>query len=63
MAGRKRQAFFMARTVLFFLMDSSNALLKPQRKFDVNVKSMSSYNSSFDALVADLKRYKKKEPL
>ena len=47
------------RTVLFSSMDSSNALLKPQRKFDVNVKSMSSYNSSFDALVADLKRYKK----
>ena len=47
------------RTVLLSSMDSKNALLKPQRKFDVNVKSMSSYNSSFDALVSDLKRYKK----
>ena len=40
-------------------MDSKNALLKPQKKFDVNVKGMSSYNSSFEALVSDLKRYKK----
>ncbi len=47
------------RTVLLSSMDSRNALLKPRAKFDVNVKSMSSYNNSFEALVADLKRYKR----
>ena len=47
------------RCVLLSSMDSKNALLKPQKKFDVNVKGMSSYNSSFEALVSDLKRYKK----
>ncbi len=47
------------RTVLLSSMDGRNALLKPRAKFDVNVKSMSSYNNSFEALVADLKRYKR----
>ena len=34
------------RCVLLSSMDSKNALLKPQKKFDVNVKGMSSYNLS-----------------
>ena len=29
------------------------------KRFDMNVKSMSPYNNSFEALTADLKRYKK----
>ena len=47
------------RTVLLSSMDSRNALIAPQKKFDVNVKGMASYNNSFEALTADLKRYKK----
>ena len=61
MYGFEETAGFLQnlRCVLLSSMDSKNALLKPQKKFDVNVKGMSSYNSSFEALVSDLKRYKK----
>ena len=34
-------------------------LLKPSLKSDMTVKSISSYNNSFESLVQDLKRYKK----
>ncbi len=47
------------RCVQLSAMEARNALPKPDRRFDVNVKSMSSYNNSFEALVSDLKRYKK----
>lgn len=40
-------------------MDFKNPLLKPDVKYDINAKSMPSYNNSFEALVKDLKRYKK----
>lgn len=40
-------------------MDLKNSLFKPDKKYDINVKSMASYNNSFDALLKDLKRYKK----
>lgn len=40
-------------------MDFKNSLLKPDEKYDINAKSMPSYNNSFEALVKDLKRYKK----
>ena len=36
-----------------------NPILKPDRKVDISVKSISSYNNSFEALLKDLKRYKK----
>ncbi len=34
-------------------------LIKYNKKYDINVKSMASYNNSFDALLKDLRRYKK----
>ena len=40
-------------------MDLKNPLVKSQKKFDIQAKSMSSYNNSFESLVKDLKRYKK----
>lgn len=40
-------------------MDLKNPLIKVQRHFDIPAKSISSYNNSFEALVKDLKRYKK----
>ncbi len=40
-------------------MELKNPLVKAERRFDIQAKSMSSYNNSFEALVKDLKRYKK----
>ncbi|MBQ7954500.1 MAG: transcription-repair coupling factor [Lachnospiraceae bacterium] len=40
-------------------MDLKNPLVRAERRFDIQAKSMSSYNNSFEALVKDLKRYKK----
>lgn len=40
-------------------LDVKNTLMKAEKKFDITAKSVPSYNSSFENLVADLKRYKK----
>ncbi|HKM35561.1 MAG TPA: transcription-repair coupling factor [Lachnospiraceae bacterium] len=40
-------------------MDMKNPLIKVQKHFDILTKSISSYNNSFEALVKDLKHYKK----
>lgn len=48
-------------TVTIATMDLKNPLIKPERRFDIQVQSISSYNNSFDALVKDLKRYKKNQ--
>lgn len=40
-------------------MDLKNPVLKPTYRYEVDAKSIASYNNSFDALVHDLKRYKK----
>lgn len=40
-------------------MDFKSVLLKPDKKYDITAKSVASYNNSFEALVKDLKRYKK----
>lgn len=40
-------------------MDKKNPLIKVQKHFDILTKSISSYNNSFEALVKDLKYYKK----
>lgn len=40
-------------------MDLKNPLVKVQKHFDILTKSISSYNNSFEALVKDLKYYKK----
>ncbi len=47
------------RTVAISMMDGRNPLFKTEKKFDIQVRSMPSYNNSFDALVKDLTRYKK----
>lgn len=38
---------------------SGSSLIKAERKFDIGAKSVASYNNSFEALLKDLKRYKK----
>lgn len=47
------------RVVTLAAMDMKNSLVKADRKFDIGAKSVASYNNSFEALVKDLKRYKK----
>ena len=47
------------RTVAISMMDGRNPLFKTEKQFDIQVRSMPSYNNSFDALVKDLTRYKK----
>ena len=47
------------RIVTLASLELKNALFKTEKKADISVKSISSYNNSFEALVQDLKRYKK----
>ena len=52
------------RLVTLSAIDMKNTLIKAERKsdirkFDIGAKSIASYNNSFEALVKDLKRYKK----
>ncbi len=47
------------RIVTLASLELKNTLFKVERKADISVKSISSYNNSFEALVQDLKRYKK----
>ena len=42
-------------------MEQKNTLFKPDFRYDVNARSIASYNNSFEALVKDLKRYKKNQ--
>ena len=48
------------RVVTLSMMDGKNPLFKADRKFDIQTRSLSSYNNSFEALVRDLAGYKKK---
>jgi len=48
------------RVVTLSMMDGKNPLFKSDRKFDIQTRSMSSYNNSFEALVKDLSSYKKR---
>ena len=54
-------AAFLQRSpfVTLAAMELKNLLIKAERNFVVSAKSISSYNNSFEALVKDLKRYKK----
>lgn len=47
------------RVVSISMMDGKNPVLKAEKKYSVDVKTMSAYNNSFEELVKDLKRYKK----
>ncbi len=40
-------------------LDMKNSFIKADKKADISVKSISSYNNSFEALLQDLKRYRK----
>ena len=48
-----------APIVTLSMMDTRNGLIHADRKFSVNARSISSYNNSFEALVKDLKLYRK----
>lgn len=48
------------RVVSLSSMEGKNPLVKTEYKFAVQARSLPSYNNSFDALVKDLKNYKKK---
>ncbi len=47
------------RVVMLSAIDMKNTLVKAGKKFDIGAKSVASYNNSFEALVKDLKRYRK----
>ncbi len=47
------------RIVTLSSLDLKHSLFRAERKADISVKSISSYNNSFEALVQDLKRYRK----
>lgn len=47
------------RTVSVSAMDGKNPILRVDKKFAVQARSLSSYNNSFEALVRDFKSYKK----
>ena len=49
----------LGRIVTLASLDLKNALFKPDKKADITVKSISSYHNSFEALLQDLKRYRK----
>ncbi|MBD5514667.1 MAG: transcription-repair coupling factor [Lachnospiraceae bacterium] len=49
-----------SRVVTLSMMDGKNPLFKADRKFDIQTRSLSSYNNSFEALVKDLGGYKKR---
>ncbi len=47
------------RVAMLSALDMKNPILKADKKADISVKSISSYNNSFEALLQDLKRYRK----
>ena len=47
------------RVAALAMMDGRNPIFNADRKFDIQARSIPSYNNSFDALVKDLTRYKK----
>lgn len=49
----------LGRIVTLAALELKTSLFKADRKIDIPVKSISSYNNSFEALVQDLKRYRK----
>lgn len=42
------------------MFETKNSLIKADKKYEIATKNLSSYNNSFEALVKDLKTYKKK---
>lgn len=58
-ATKLRKAHVAFVSALETKNELSGKFLKPAKKLDVTVRSISSYNNSFEALIHDLKRYKK----
>lgn len=48
-----------APVVSLSMMDVRNSLLPPDKRYSISARSMSPYNNSFEALVKDLKHYRK----
>ncbi len=48
-----------APVVTLSMMDARNGLLIPEKKYSISARNISSYNNSFEALVKDLKYYRK----
>ncbi len=48
-----------APVVSLSMMDVRNGLLPPDKRYSISARSMSPYNNSFEALVKDLKHYRK----
>ncbi|MCM1121982.1 MAG: transcription-repair coupling factor [Eubacterium sp.] len=48
------------RVVTLSMIDAKSSLFKADRRFDIQTRSLASYNNSFEALVNDLKHYKKR---
>ncbi len=48
------------RVVSLSMMESKNPLFKTEAKYDLQARSLSSYNNSFEALVKDLQSYRKR---
>ncbi len=59
--GMEEVSAMMQKTSFVSLsaIDLKNPLLKAKHRYDIQVRSISSYNNSFESLVKDLKRYKK----
>ena len=47
------------RTVSLAAIEAKSPLFKAEQRFEITARSMASYNNSFEALIRDLKRYKK----
>ncbi len=47
------------RVAALSAIDRKSPLVRPVKRFDIGARSVAPYNSSFEALVKDLKRYKK----
>lgn len=45
--------------IMLSTLENRNGLFKAERKYDISARNLSSYNNSFDALVKDLKQYRR----
>ncbi len=58
-AGEVAAKMGKSKMVTLAAMDRKSPLFKAEKKFDIGAKSITSYNNSFEALLKDLKRYRK----
>ncbi len=49
-----------AGAILISTMDAKGGFFKPDKRVDINARNLAPYNNSFEALVKDLKQYRKK---